>query len=90
LQWFTWNLNNKKLFLTILTAATRPINVKFSENFVINNRMILFVSKNVRVYNHLQFVTTFLLFIDMQESLLGRCTFPQYEVKQIIFCSTHH
>jgi hypothetical protein len=52
--------------------------------------MILFVSKNVRVYNHLQFVTTFLLFIDMQESVLGRFTFPQYEVKQIIFCSTHH
>jgi hypothetical protein len=90
LQWYTWNMKNKKLFLTILTATIRPINVKFSENFVVNNRMLLFVSRNVRVYYHLQFVTTFLFFIDIPESLLSRFTFPQYEVKQIIFYSTHH
>jgi hypothetical protein len=90
LQWYTWNLRNKKLFLTILTAATRPINVRFSENFVINNRMLLFVSEMFRIYYHLKFLTMFLFFIDMQEFVLGRFSFPQCEVKQIILYSTHH
>jgi hypothetical protein len=62
LQWYTWNLKNKKVFLTILTAATRPINVRFSENFVINNRMLLFVSEIFRIYYHLKSVTIFLFF----------------------------
>ncbi|KAJ3620149.1 hypothetical protein MTP99_004136 [Tenebrio molitor] len=43
LQWYNWNLKNKKIFLTILTATTRPINIKFSEKFVVNNRMLLFI-----------------------------------------------
>jgi hypothetical protein len=71
-------MKNKKLFLTILTAATRPINVRFSENFVINNRMLLFVSEMFRIYYHLKFVTIFLFFIDMQESVLGHFGFSQF------------
>jgi hypothetical protein len=62
LQCYTWNMKNKKLFLTILTTAIRPINVKFSENFVVNNRMLLFVSELFHIYNHLKFVTIFLFF----------------------------
>jgi hypothetical protein len=83
-------MKNKKLFLTILTAATRPINVRFSENFVINNRMLLFVSEMFGIYYRLKFVTIFLFFIDMQESVLGHFSFSQCEVKQIILYSTHH
>jgi hypothetical protein len=82
-------MKNKKLFLTILTAAIRPINVKFSENFVVNNRMLLFVSELFHIYNYLKFVTTFLLFIDMPESLLGHFSFSRCAVKQIISYSTH-
>jgi hypothetical protein len=55
-------MKNKKLFLTILTAAIRPINLKFSENFVVNNRMLVFVSELFHIYNHLKFVTIFLFF----------------------------
>jgi hypothetical protein len=81
LQWYTWNMKNKKLFLTILTTAIRPINVKFSENFVVNNRMLLFVSELFHIYNHLKFVTIILFFIDIPKSLLGHFSFSQCAVK---------
>jgi hypothetical protein len=52
--------------------------------------MLLFVSEMFGIYYRLKFVTIFLFFIDMQESVLGRFSFPQCEVKQIILYSTHH
>ncbi|KAH0818859.1 hypothetical protein GEV33_003932 [Tenebrio molitor] len=58
LQWYTWNMKNKKLFLTILTAAIRPINVKFSENFVVNNRMLLFASFTIPAVTYQVFYVT--------------------------------
>jgi hypothetical protein len=82
-------MKNKKLFLTILTAATRPINVRFSENFVINNRMLLFVSEMFGIYYRLKFVTIFLFFIDIPESVLGHFSFSQCAVKTDYICIQH-
>jgi hypothetical protein len=62
LQWYNWNLKNKKNFLTIFTATTRPINIKFSEKFVVNNRMLLFVSEIFRIYFRRKFIDIFLFF----------------------------
>jgi hypothetical protein len=52
--------------------------------------MLLFVSDMFGIYYRLKFVTIFLFFIDMQESVLGRFSFSQCEIKQIILYSTHH
>jgi hypothetical protein len=42
-KWYTWNNKNKKNLLTILSRTGRPLKIKFSENFVVNNRILLFV-----------------------------------------------
>jgi hypothetical protein len=42
-KWYTWNNKNKKNLLTILFRTGRPLKIKFSENFVVNNRILLFV-----------------------------------------------
>jgi hypothetical protein len=52
--------------------------------------MLLFVSEMFGIYYRLKFVTIFLFFIDMQESVLGHFSFSQCEIKQIILYSTHH
>jgi hypothetical protein len=44
LKWYTLYAKNKKSLLTILAMTARPINIKFYEKFIVNNRMLLFVS----------------------------------------------
>ncbi|KAJ3620150.1 hypothetical protein MTP99_004137 [Tenebrio molitor] len=46
-KWYTWNNKNKKNLLTILSRTGRPLKIKFSENFVVNNRILLFICKTV-------------------------------------------
>jgi hypothetical protein len=69
LKWYTWNNKNKKILLTILSRTGRPLKIKFSENFVVNNRILLFVRQIL-----LFFVVTvklhFSCFPDMQNCLL--------------------
>ncbi|XP_068902060.1 uncharacterized protein [Tenebrio molitor] len=44
-KWYTWNIKNKKLLLTILTNTTRPINLKFTDSFTINYTILVFIAK---------------------------------------------
>jgi hypothetical protein len=42
LKWYTLYAKNKKSLLTILAMTARPINIKFSEKFIVNNREFIF------------------------------------------------
>ncbi|KAJ3620094.1 hypothetical protein MTP99_004086 [Tenebrio molitor] len=46
-KWYTWNIKNKKLLLTILTNTTRPISIKFTDSFTINFTLFAFIAKAV-------------------------------------------
>jgi hypothetical protein len=80
-KWYTWNNKNKKNLLTILSGTGRPIKIKFSENIVINNRILLFVSQIflsvVTVKLHLS------CFPDMQNCLLDCFSCSQRAVNRI-------
>ncbi|XP_068899639.1 uncharacterized protein [Tenebrio molitor] len=44
-KWYTWNIKNRKLLLTILTNTTRPISLKFTDSFTINYTLLVFIAK---------------------------------------------
>jgi hypothetical protein len=46
-KWYTWNIKNRKLLLTILTNTTRPISLKFTDSFTINNTLLVFIVKTL-------------------------------------------
>ncbi|CAH1380428.1 unnamed protein product [Tenebrio molitor] len=46
-KWYTWNIKNRKLLLTILTNTTRPISLKFTDSFIINYTLFSFIGKTL-------------------------------------------
>jgi hypothetical protein len=44
-KWYTWNIKNRKLLLTILTNTSRLMSLKFINGLIVNNT--LFVSVNI-------------------------------------------
>ncbi|CAH1380144.1 unnamed protein product [Tenebrio molitor] len=44
-KWYTWNIKNRKLLLTILTNTTRPISLKFTDGLIVNNTLFVFIGK---------------------------------------------
>jgi hypothetical protein len=68
-KWYTWNNKNKKNLLTILSRTGRPLKIKFSENFVVNNRILLFV-RQILLFVVVTVKLHFSCFPDMQNCLL--------------------
>ncbi|KAJ3620031.1 hypothetical protein MTP99_004025 [Tenebrio molitor] len=46
-KWYTWNIKNRKLLLTILTNTTRPISLKFTNGLIVNNTLFVFIGKTL-------------------------------------------
>ncbi|KAJ3620097.1 hypothetical protein MTP99_004089 [Tenebrio molitor] len=46
-KWYTWNIKNRKLLLTILTNTTIPISLKFTDSFIINYTIFVFIAKTL-------------------------------------------
>ncbi|CAH1380152.1 unnamed protein product [Tenebrio molitor] len=46
-KWYTWNIKNRKLLLSILTNTTRPISIKFTDSFTINFTLFAFIGKTL-------------------------------------------
>jgi hypothetical protein len=44
-KWYNWNAANKKMLLIAMANSMRPLQVKFSETFIINFRLGLGVSR---------------------------------------------
>ncbi|KAJ3622160.1 hypothetical protein MTP99_002685 [Tenebrio molitor] len=42
-NWYNWNTGNRKKLVLILINAAQPINLKFSEGFVINFKLLMFM-----------------------------------------------
>jgi hypothetical protein len=43
-NWYNWNTRNRKKLVLILINAANPIQVKFSEGFIVNFKLLMFVS----------------------------------------------
>jgi hypothetical protein len=43
-EWYTWNIRNRKKLVLILINTAQPLRLKFSESFVINFDLLVFVS----------------------------------------------
>jgi hypothetical protein len=43
-NWYNWNFRNRKKLLLIMMNAANPIHLKFSEGFIINLKLLMFVS----------------------------------------------
>jgi hypothetical protein len=43
-NWYNWNTRNRKKLVLILMNAANPIHLKFSERFIVNFKVLLFVS----------------------------------------------
>ncbi|KAJ3620153.1 hypothetical protein MTP99_004140 [Tenebrio molitor] len=42
-NWYNWNTRNRKKFVLILMNAANPIQVKFSEGFIVNFKLLMFI-----------------------------------------------
>jgi hypothetical protein len=43
-EWYTWNIRNRKKLVLVLMNTAQPLQLKFSESFVINFDLLVFVS----------------------------------------------
>jgi hypothetical protein len=49
-NWYNWNTRNRKKFVLILMNAANPIQVKFSEGFIVNFKLLMFVSHILKLF----------------------------------------
>ncbi|KAJ3620123.1 hypothetical protein MTP99_004113 [Tenebrio molitor] len=44
-EWYTWNIRNRKKLVLILMNTAQPLQLKFSESFIINFDLLVFICK---------------------------------------------
>ncbi|KAJ3620118.1 hypothetical protein MTP99_004108 [Tenebrio molitor] len=44
-EWYTWNIRNRKKLVLILINTAQPLRLKFSESFIINFDLLVFICK---------------------------------------------
>jgi hypothetical protein len=66
-NWYNWNTRNRKTLVLILMNAANPIQAKFSEGFIVNFKLLMFVSHILE-----RFLDNFIVFnfTDIPGSLL--------------------
>ncbi|KAJ3620158.1 hypothetical protein MTP99_004145 [Tenebrio molitor] len=42
-NWYNWNTRNRKTLVLILMNAANPIQAKFSEGFIVNFKLLMFI-----------------------------------------------
>jgi hypothetical protein len=67
-NWHNWNTKNRKKLVLILMNATNPIHLKFSEGFIVNFKLLMFVS--YRFWNIFLSIFIVFNFTDIPGSLL--------------------
>jgi hypothetical protein len=49
-NWYNWNTRNRKTLVLILMNAANPIQAKFSEGFIVNFKLLMFVSHIFEIF----------------------------------------
>jgi hypothetical protein len=49
-NWYNWNIKNRKKLVLILMNAANPIQAKFSEGFIVNFKLLMFVSHILELF----------------------------------------
>ncbi|KAJ3620154.1 hypothetical protein MTP99_004141 [Tenebrio molitor] len=44
-NWYNWNTRNRKTLVLILMNAANPIQARFSEGFIVNFKLLMFIFK---------------------------------------------
>jgi hypothetical protein len=71
-NWYNWNVKNRKKLVLILMNAANPIQAKFSEGFIVNFKLLMFVSPILEL-----FLVIVFNFTDIQGYLL--CSVDPYK-----------
>jgi hypothetical protein len=73
-NWYNWNTKNRKTLVLILMNAANPIQAKFSEGFIVNFKLLMFVS---HILNFFWTIFIVFIFTDIQGCLL--CSVDPYK-----------